>query len=360
VEQAVDGYEQARPKFERFATALANLLTTLLDASDLQYQQITARTKTVESFREKITREGKDYSDPLVDLTDLCGIRIVCYDPATVPRIGNIISNNFCIDSRNSVDKAQLLDPDRFGYLSVHHVVSLEKRRAGLPEYSPFAGLKAEIQVRTALQDAWAALDHSLRYKSRFDVPSPLRRRLYRISALLELADDEFARLQEESVAVRKGYAADVTAGKLEAVEVNADSLDAFVRDEVQLVKDLVGAAEKAGFALAPSPPNQKTPWTMLVRTLDVAGLVTLLAFKQALVRFSPRAKPSFESLADRWREDTASPRLVLDPSTLLRVAVLLSLEPDAARTVLDNVRFGPSLKGVLERELAATPAMRS
>lgn len=329
VDAAVSAYILSRPKYVSFAASLETLVTTLLDASALRYQQVTSRAKEADSFRNKITREGKDYADPCLEVTDLCGVRVVCYDTITVPQIDAIIRKNFVVDDANSVDKRTDLDPDRFGYLSVHYVVRLDSRREQLPEYAPFAAMRAEIQVRTALQHAWAALDHGLRYKATADAPKTLHRRLYRISALLELADDEFSRLLEEADSVRATYSADVSAGKLGSIEINADSVDSFLRDEPNHIQELSLSAATAGFALAPPPPTQKTPWTTLVRTLDLAGIGTLLGFKEALRLFAPEAKQTFKSIAKLWGEETASPRLVLDPSTLLRIAVILSLGPD-------------------------------
>ncbi len=55
--------------------------------------------------------------------------------------------------------------------------------------------LVAEIQVRTLAQHLWAAAAHYLNYKERKDVGKPLQRPLSRISALLELIDEEYDRL---------------------------------------------------------------------------------------------------------------------------------------------------------------------
>jgi hypothetical protein len=54
------------------------------------------------------------------------------------------------------------------------------------------------VQVRTVLQHAWASISHALQYKQEDDIPRALRRRLARISALLEVADEEFAELNRE------------------------------------------------------------------------------------------------------------------------------------------------------------------
>ncbi|WP_420266646.1 hypothetical protein [Candidatus Magnetominusculus dajiuhuensis] len=52
-----------------------------------------------------------------------------------------------------------------------------------------------EIQVRTLAQHLWAAASHYLNYKERKDVASPFLRPMGRISALLDMVDDEYDRL---------------------------------------------------------------------------------------------------------------------------------------------------------------------
>jgi ppGpp synthetase/RelA/SpoT-type nucleotidyltranferase len=352
VEQAVEAYSGARRQYEQFAESLASLLRTLLSAKKLDYVNVSARAKEVDSFRGKITRAGKSYVEPLSEVTDLCGVRVVCNDLATLNRISEVVRSNFDVDADNSIDKSKSLELDQFGYLSVHFVVKLNQERRQLPEYGSFADMKAEVQIRTALQHAWAALDHGLRYKAQSDVPKELQRRLYRISALLELADDEFLRLMEESERVRSEYAANVSAGQLDSVEVDSDSVDALLLGNSSL-KSLSRAAEAAGIAISPNPPNQKTPWTNLVRTLHVAGIRTLKSFDEVLTRVANSSSPIFASVVKRWEAEKISPKLVLDPATLLRVAIVSSLDREKAATTMKLVKFGPLLQSILERELA-------
>jgi len=52
------------------------------------------------------------------------------------------------------------------------------------------------------LQHAWASISHALQYKQEQDVPTVSRRKLFRLSALLELADEEFLSLRKEQTEV--------------------------------------------------------------------------------------------------------------------------------------------------------------
>ena len=57
------------------------------------------------------------------------------------------------------MDKGEsLLEEERFGYQSVHYLVSLNKVRTSLPEYQRFTDAIVEVQVKTILQHAWAEI----------------------------------------------------------------------------------------------------------------------------------------------------------------------------------------------------------
>jgi hypothetical protein len=67
-----------------------------------------------------------------------------------------------------------------------------------MSEYRRFAGLKAEVQIRSLLQHVWAETEHDLGYKSSRSVPRLIRRRFARLAGMLEMADAEFVALREE------------------------------------------------------------------------------------------------------------------------------------------------------------------
>jgi ppGpp synthetase/RelA/SpoT-type nucleotidyltranferase len=220
-------YEAERPHYERLATKIRGLLAELLANEGIR-AECDSRAKTVESFREKIARPGKEYSDPLTDVTDLAGIRVVLHSLADVERVGRIIATEFEVDRTRSVNKAEQLDPDRFGYLSQHYIVKLTAARAGLSDWKGLKDRWAEIQIRTTLQHAWAVIQHSLDYKNSIDVPQQLRRRLFRVSALLELADEELDALGAEIARIGAEYRDKLAKGNPQ-IELNVDSLREYV-----------------------------------------------------------------------------------------------------------------------------------
>ena len=109
-------------------------------------------------------------------------------------KIGRLIEKLFVIDWENSSDKRALIKADTFGYLSLHYICSLPKD-AGYPD--ELCSKRFEIQIRTILQHAWAAINHDLGYKSEFGVPRAVTREFARLAGLLEIADDEFVRTRD-------------------------------------------------------------------------------------------------------------------------------------------------------------------
>jgi putative GTP pyrophosphokinase len=75
--------------------------------------------------------------------------------------------------------------------------LKLNDNRGSLPEYSKFASLQFELQVRTIIQDAWSVLDHKIKYKKK--IPIGLKRGINRLAALFEVADEEFLRIKNET-----------------------------------------------------------------------------------------------------------------------------------------------------------------
>src|SRR5262245_58615407 len=152
--------DTVRPLCDVFGRRLAAITEDLCSTSGIAIAHIDTRAKSVDSFLGKADR--KAYTEPLAEMKDLCGVRGVTYYQDDVARAVAILSEEFAVDGAHSLDKAEELDVDEFGYRSVHLVVALKEPRSTLAEWKPFVELTAEIQVRSVLQHAWAAISHKL------------------------------------------------------------------------------------------------------------------------------------------------------------------------------------------------------
>jgi len=190
VRDAITEYAARRPALVGATERYLHLVTTLLDDAGINYLNVTARTKSVASFAEKADRsvDGRRlYTDPLSELTDQIGLRVITFLRDDVTTVANLLAEEMqLLDDRDMGQETAR--EGRWGYASRHLVVAVEG------EQQP-----ASIQVRTVLQHAWAEFEHDIRYKGSIpeeDAPD-LDRRFTLAAGLLELADREFSAIRE-------------------------------------------------------------------------------------------------------------------------------------------------------------------
>lgn len=214
----LDQYRQALPVLEQLKAEVLKQLREALDRAGLVVTAIEGRVKTEKSLAGKIALKGNKYTS-LNDITDLVGARIVTFYTDDVDRIAAITEQLYEIDWANSVDKRKTHQLDSFGYDSVHYICRV-------PGYEyPF-----ELQLRTTLQHAWAAINHDSGYKSDIDIPAEFVRRMNRIAGLLEIADDEFSRIRSELTDYRRRMNQLVANGHLDEVQLDMDSFRSYIQ----------------------------------------------------------------------------------------------------------------------------------
>jgi ppGpp synthetase/RelA/SpoT-type nucleotidyltranferase len=158
----------------------------------------SARVKEPDSFREKITRKGKSYVDPLREITDQVGARFVVLLSEDVALVNRIIGGfrEWKLTHARDVDEERRQNPYHFDYLSHHWVIELKEDKA-FEGGTISAGVPCEIQVRTLLQHAYAELAHSTIYKPNLTAKPEVKRAIAKGAALVETTDgvfDEVAR----------------------------------------------------------------------------------------------------------------------------------------------------------------------
>lgn len=265
----VGAYACIRPAYEVFAKILIRMLTeTVHDKGIVAIVQ--ARTKGIPSFAEKAVRKLTKYPDPVNQFTDLCGARVITLCKDEIEPVRQFIRKRF--DIHEDEDVLGRLNTGEFGYLSVHFIISfkeneLQKFFTGLtfeeftklaegfshPEFDkissallqerpgktkdqdltvakdwlcaylcqhrpkdeastnnvpPGPTFKAEVQVRTMLQHAYAEVTHDRLYKNDFKVPDIWDRKVKRVAASLEEADDDFAQTIRNVDAYKTYYGA--------------------------------------------------------------------------------------------------------------------------------------------------------
>lgn len=208
LDRQVGTYADLAARYRRYAEVLEQVLGRA--ARDIAPQAIVqTRAKKVPSFAEKALRKRHKYDDPVNLFTDLCGGRVIARTRSEVNAFCEFIEREFDIDWENSLDASQRLKPAEFGYRSIHYIVQLRNDRDyGLPIPEEVYGLKAEIQVRTMVEHAFADFGHDLSYKGAFELPVSWQRELASVAAALEEADQAFSRIEEQLSTYATSYGA--------------------------------------------------------------------------------------------------------------------------------------------------------
>lgn len=245
----MEEYERQYPVYAAFTEKVSALVAELLRENGIPVHSVTSRVKGKARLIEKLLGSKGKYLK-LSDITDVCGIRIITYYADDVDGVATVIENEFDVDEVNSVDKRALLDPDRFGYLSLHYVTELPADRLDLTEYRRFKGCKVEIQIRSILQHTWAEIEHDLGYKSERAVPKEIRRRFSRLAGLLELADSEFSAIRDILTEYMEALPQQIQEAPA-SVYIDQASLHAFVTNSTRVIEldNAIAAMEKAEVA---------------------------------------------------------------------------------------------------------------
>lgn len=216
-EALMEQYRKLQPTLEKLSTDVYEMLTHALSEQGIYVTAIEHRVKSEKSLAGKLELKGAKYKT-VDDITDLVGLRVITFYTDEVDKVAAIVKRLFDIDWQESVDKRKLHQLDAFGYNSLHYICRLKE-----------GGPRFEIQMRTALQHAWSTIEHDIGYKGAVKLPPEFRRQFSRLSGMLELADDEFARLRITMTEYRRQMESLVKSGQLSDVLLSAETFRSYL-----------------------------------------------------------------------------------------------------------------------------------
>jgi putative GTP pyrophosphokinase len=157
-------------------------ISTKLEILDDEFQFIhkrnpihnmQSRIKSIESIFEKLNRKELELCIDTAkeNLTDIAGIRVVCYYIEDIYMIAKMLTMQDDITVVREID--YIKNPKANGYRSLHLVVKVPVFFSDRKEIVP-----VEIQIRTIAMDFWASLEHQLRYKTMETIPSSVTKEL--------------------------------------------------------------------------------------------------------------------------------------------------------------------------------------
>lgn len=215
----LNAYNAHLPQLEQLAEQVSSMLLKALREQNIQLNTFERRVKTEDSLTGKLEKKGNKYRT-IYDITDLVGIRAVTYYTDDVDKVAAIAKQIFDVDWKNSVDKRKH-QLDSFGYLSLHYICYLKE--------GPLRDIPFEIQMRTALQHVWSAIEHDIGYKGAVKLPPEFVRQFSRLAGMLEMADDEFSRLRTAMSEYRRQVHSLVKSGQFSEVSLSTESFRQFL-----------------------------------------------------------------------------------------------------------------------------------
>ena len=328
-------YESVRRTYVAFAEAMRILVAQLCKNADLSVDSITARAKETSSVVDKVEKRSYTGLDQMIDK---CGVRVITRYSSEITAVCKLLEREF--DVLEVVEHGGET-PASFGYASKHLVLRLSDNRSSLLEWRNFTGLVAEVQVRSILQHAWASISHSLDYKSGREVPAPVRRRLFRVAALLETGDEIFDTYRSEVAELRAEYRAQAEGGHWKDLPLNLDTLR--VSWSVFPWERIGSVAEGAGWKKIPIPAEVNERLipqlaSVLVGAASHAGFSTV----GQLYEFSVEAPRHQEVLAEMARlyEDLSGGMQLLAAPALVLAALLGNRYPLAGEGLATSPAF--------------------
>ncbi len=229
-EMLLEQYKQKLDVYEIIKNVALGELNKYVKEFNTLVNCVEGRVKAEKSLIGKLELKGFKYNT-IEDITDIVGTRLVTFYNDDVDKFAAKIESSFDVDWDNSIDKRKMHNIDQFGYMSLHYICRIPKEMYYDPKYPEVNQIRFEIQLRSVLQHAWAAVQHDTGYKSDVEIPKEYQRSLNRLAGLLELADDAFSQLRISIDDYRRRVRQVIKNGKFEELELNGDSYTAYIEN---------------------------------------------------------------------------------------------------------------------------------
>ena len=224
--EIISQYHDNKEIYEELKDDLEDIFTSILKMNHFRISNMSIRIKKEDTLKRKIIYKNK-YKD-IKEITDIVAARIIVLFENDIDRLFECVKSNFEIVEINDKRKKNYEDRIDFGYNSLHLLLKFTDSRCQLIEYSKYKDFVFELQIRTTLQHSWAEIEHGLGYKSQYEIPKNVRRKLARLSATLELLDEEFVEVYKELEEYNKGME---VVEKVMKTDINVHSLIQYVHN---------------------------------------------------------------------------------------------------------------------------------
>ncbi|AQM60530.1 GTP pyrophosphokinase [Clostridium baratii] len=186
----INAFNSQKEYLKAWGNYIKEKIELRIENSNMVKIPIEPRIKDNTSIINKAFYRDKNYKDPLNDITDKVGLRIVVLLLEEIEYIKNIIESedSWIFSKDRDFDDEKDKNPKLFEYQSVHYILrtkeKIEFENISIPKNTP-----CEVQVRTLLQHSYSELTHDTIYKSNKKRNPDVYRLIARSMALIETTD---------------------------------------------------------------------------------------------------------------------------------------------------------------------------
>jgi ppGpp synthetase/RelA/SpoT-type nucleotidyltranferase len=194
LEDARRRWLEDRPAYSNFGDELTQRLKHGLKKEGI-WGEVSGRAKEIDSLIRKLIKKPKYTYE---SLGDKCGVRVIVRYKAEIEPVLEVAKSLF--ERGPPENKVDVLPHYEVGYLSTHADIRLYKTDPNVRAFPP-ERFCAELQVRSLAQHLWSEMSHDTVYKNDETLvclPIPLKRRVFLLAGTIEVADNEFDRLNHE------------------------------------------------------------------------------------------------------------------------------------------------------------------
>jgi ppGpp synthetase/RelA/SpoT-type nucleotidyltranferase len=183
IEKIISDFKSISPVLKEIANKIETHLTQDVCSGIAHIDKVSSRPKSVESFRDKANKTEKSgklkYQEPLKEIQDLIGARIVVYYKTDVDPIAAAVKKFF-----QTVEETKFVQDDtsKFGYEGLHFVCIIPNTIYS-NKTTPLIPVFFELQIKTLYQHAWSQTEHGLGYKPGVSLSDEQKRKLAFIAA---------------------------------------------------------------------------------------------------------------------------------------------------------------------------------
>ena len=164
--------------------------------SYMPIHHVHSRLKTIESIMEKAVRYGIE--DPINnidqikrEILDIAGVRVVCNYEEDLRTMARLLVDQEDISFIREKDYTK--NPKPSGYRSLHIVIAVPVYLVNRKKMVP-----VEVQFRSIAMDAWASLEHELRYKNKGKLSQDIVDTLKECAETLHNVDERLSHIRHK------------------------------------------------------------------------------------------------------------------------------------------------------------------